>query len=212
MFSYVNRFVKRYGKIIVVCGILLTLIGTVTAFVIFWPRSDQSFFELGLLGKDGKAEQYYRDNDPNINISSKMNWYVFVHNYMHAPQDVDLKVKLLNSTMLPPNDNLHLPSPFPSILEMPVHLDTDESLTLPFSWSVNAFKASTSRGNLIVINQLTINNMEKSVNVYSSSSLFRMVFELWVYNQTSKGYDFGWRYNNNYGSASIYMWFNMNLS
>ena len=137
-----------------------------------------------------------------------MSWYVYINNYMHAPQNVSLRVKLLNSTMQPPNDLLHQPSPFPSLTEIPVHLATNEQLVLPFSWSV----LSTSlRGGLVSINQLRVNNSSVNVNVGSSPHLFRMVFELWVYNQTSKVYDFGWYSGSNYSSASIYIWFNLNL-
>ena len=209
MLTYINSPLKRYGRRIIVCAVLLILISTVTAFTFFWPKYEQSFFELGLLGENRKAEQYYKDNDPNINISSRINWYIYVHNYMHTPQFVNIKVKLLNSTMLPPNDRLHLPSPFPPLVEYSVSLNTNGAVVLPFSWSI--LNASRS-GDSIVIDRLTVDNSTVSSEVYSSSSnMFRLVFELWVYNQTSQKYDFGWRSGSDYGSASVFMWFNLIL-
>jgi len=205
----VSAVLKEYKPVIAICVIVLILIGVVWVFVAVWPRYEESFFELGLLGEGKKAEDYYPSDDPNINVSSRISWYIYIHNYMHSVQDVVIRVKLLNSTMQAPDDRGHVPSPYPVLAEFPVHLDVDEVLLLPFSWSVSDLFYSED---LVAIDRLVINDVALDAGVSSIAGKgFRMVFELWVYDQGSQQYEFGWDSEKGYCSASLNMWFNMTL-
>lgn len=198
---------RKYRPIITLCIIVMVLISVVAVFVAIWPKYEESFFEFALLGEDKRAEDYYPNDNPNINVSSPIRWYIYIHNYMHSVQDVKIRVKLLNATMQAPNDREHMPSPYPHILEVPVHLDVDETLILPLFWSVSGI---LHEENLIVINELTINNETIGVSLPSfTSNRFRIVFELWVYNQSSQEYEFGWESGKNTYSASLSMWYNL---
>jgi len=53
-----------------------------------------------------------------------------------------------------------------------------------------------------------VNNQTVHVDVGASSDLrFRLVFELWVYDQSSGEYLFGWDSGKGFYSVSLYMWF-----
>lgn len=171
----------------------------------FWPRYEERFFELGLLGEDKKAEGYYPNDNSTLKVGSQIHWYIYIHNHMGSVQNVCIRVKLLNSTMEVPNDREHKPSPFAFFVEFPLSLSVDETLFVPFSWSIS--EAASQNGS-IIIKRLMVNNQTVEVNVPAFPDHgFRMVFELWVYDQSSQEYKFGWESEKEFHSASLYIWF-----
>jgi hypothetical protein len=171
----------------------------------FWPKYEERFFELGLLGKDKKAEGYYPNDNSTLEVGSQIFWHIYVHNHIGSAQRVSVRVKLLNSTMEAPDDRKNKPSPYPFLIEFPLSLSIDETILVPFSWSILDV---VSQNDSIIVKRLIINNetIEVSVPAFSDNS-FRMVFELWVYDSTSDEYKFGWGSENEFHSASIFMWF-----
>lgn len=201
---------KSRKQALVVLGLVLLLITVVALISASWPKYEEQFIELGLLGKDGTATGYFSNDNPTITSGTQVNWSIYTHNHMANSEYITVKVKLLNSTMQAPNDNEHEPSPFASIDEFPVFLNVNDTQLIPFSWSI---LDSDSQNGLIVINSLVVNG--KTVNVgpsVTSDSSFCMVFELWVYDQSSQAYSFGWDSGNGIHSASVNMWFNVSLS
>jgi uncharacterized membrane protein len=181
------------------------LILVVAVLSAFWPRYEERFFELGLLGKDKKAEGYFPNGNSTLEVGSQILWHIYVHNHMGSVQNVSIRIKLLNSTMNAPNDKEHIPSPYPSFVEFAISLSIDETLLVPFSWSITE---AVSQNDSIIIKQLTINEQTIKIDfLISSNDSFRMVFELWVYDPTSNEYKFGWESEKESYSASIYMWF-----
>jgi hypothetical protein len=173
------------------------------------PKYEEQFLELGLLGRDGTATGYYPNDNPSLTSGSQINWNIYLHNHMAGSQDVSVKVKLLNSTIQQPNDNAHTSSPFPSIAELPVVLPVNGTQLVPFTWSISQ---TTIQDNSIVLESLTVNGQTVYVNipaVYGTS--FCMVFELWVYNQSTQQYQFDWETGKGSSSASVSIWFNVNL-
>ena len=201
---------KSRKQALVVLGLVLLLIIAIALISAFWPKAEQQFIELGLLGKDGTATEYYSNDNPTITSGTQINWFIYTHNQMSGSQYITVKVKLLNSAMQAPNDNENEPSPYASIDEFPVFLHVNGTQLIPFSWSI---LDAVSQNDSIVINSLLINGQTVNVNPsVASTSSFCMVFELWVYNQSSQEYSFGWDSGNGIHSASVTMWFNMNLS
>jgi len=197
-------------KPIIVLGVVL---GSVIAFVyvvsLYWPRYEEYFFEFGLLGGEGKAEGYFPDDNSTISLGTPMSWQIYVHNHMGSEQEISIRAKILNSTMRAPDDREHLPSPEPSFVEVPVYLSVDETVLVPFSWSV----LDTEYQNGTVIRSLIVNGESVEVDAEAvSDDRFRIVFELWVYDQASEEYIFGWHSRDEFYSASIYMWFNLRIS
>lgn len=196
---------KVHNPIFIIGALVLFLIIVVAVLSAFWPKYEERFFELGLLGKDKKAEGYYPNDNSTLEVGSQIFWYIYVHNHMGSAQSVSVRVKLLNSTMEAPDDRKNKPSPHPFFIEFPLSLSVDETLIVPFSWSI---LEAVSQNDSIIVKSLMINNetIEVGVQAFSDNS-FRMVFELWVYDSTSDEYKFGWGSENEFSSASIFMWF-----
>ena len=195
---------------LVVGGSVLILIIVVGSIITLWPKYEQQFIELGLLGRNGTAAGYYPNDNPEVKPGSLINWSIYAHNHMASSQYITVRVKLLNSTMQAPNDNENEPSPFASFAEFPVFLPVNGIQLIPFSW--NVLDTSSQNGS-IVIESLVVNGKTVNVNPpVASNSSFCIVFELWVYDHSSQQYRFGWETGKGFSSASVNMWFSMSLS
>ena len=150
---------------LVVVGLVLLLIVFVALISALWPRSEERFIELGLLGKDQKAEGYFVNDNPTLEVGSQVNWYIYLHNHMGSEQYASVRIKLLNSTMEVPNDQEHKPSPYASITEFPVHFAVNDTELIPFSWDVSD---AVYQNDSIVIEHLVVNGQTVDVNVSAS--------------------------------------------
>ena len=202
-------YFKKNKSIIIGCALVVLLILTGVFLSIFWPRYEERFFELGLLGKDKLAKDYYLNDNYSLTLGSKVDWFIYVHNHIGSAQNVVVKVKLINSTIDLPNDLDNQPCPFDSIAEFPLSMSVNDSLIVPFSWII---VEAISQKNSTIIKQLTVNDQIVEVNVSDfSKSFFRMVFELWVYNESLQTYEFGWESEKGLSSSSINMAFRVTL-
>lgn len=195
--------IKLSKQVLTIAGLLLLLILTVALISTFWPRIETQFFELGLLDKDKTATAYFAIDNSTLEIGTQVTWFVFVHNNMGSAEQVSIRIKLLNSTMEQPIDSKNTPSPYSFFMEFPSSLSVNETALISFSWGIS--KAVSQDGSTI-IRQLTVNNHTYDINV-SSKDYFSLVFELWVYDQNSQNYIFGWHSGNDFSSASVNMGF-----
>ena len=193
--------------------VLITSISLIAVFLIviagviwaYWPKYEEQFIELGLLGKNKLAEDFFPNANSMVPVNAQIDWYIYLHNHMDNTQNVILKVKLLNSAMELPNDLKHEPSPYASFVEFPLVLSNNETLIFPFSWSITELNHPSAS---VVLEQLKVNNETIDVNVAAAStSYFQMVFELWVYDSSSGEYLFGWTTRDGLSSASVYIGF-----
>ena len=195
-------------KLIIIIGLLISLlIASVYVVSLYWPKYEEYFFELALLGEDGMAENYFPDDNSSIYLGTPVFWYIYLHNHMGADEKVVVRVKILNSTMLAPDDQGHIPSFELPVMSVPVSLSVDETVLVPFSWSV----LDIDYQNGTILKELIVNNENFKFNVRSQDDKFRIVFELWVYDQETSDYIFRWSSKGEFYSASIYMWFELNL-
>jgi hypothetical protein len=192
---------------IIVAGLVLLLIVLVAVISSVWPTQEEQFIELGLLGKNKTADSYFVTENANIDVGALSSWFIYVHNHLGYTQTISVRVKLLNSAMELPDDQEHQPSNLTSFVEFPLSLSVNQSVLIPFSWSI--MDAESQNGSA-VIKQLLVNNQTVNVDVRSSYS-FAIDFELWVQNHGSGEYSFGWESEKGFSSASVNMWFNVNL-
>ena len=192
-----------------IATLVLILIVAIATLNNIWIRSEEKFFELSILGKNEIADEYYPNRNSTIEVNSQVSWYLHTSNHMGSLQKISIRVKLLNSTMEPPNDQTHTPSPFDSFIELPISLDVDDVQLIPFSWSI---LEAVSQNDSIIIKSLMVNDQTFDVYVSTDSgSLFRMIFEIWFYDQSTQEYTFKWDSGKNFSSTSVYMWFNISL-
>jgi hypothetical protein len=190
--------------LLIIVLIIFFLLSTLI-IIVFWPRYELEFIELGLLGKDKQATDYFFSDTSTVPLNIPIDWNIYIHNHMVNSQDIIIKIKLLNSTMQTPNNQKQIPSPYDSITDLPIFLKSNETLIVPISWSIDDLVFDSG---LIILTRLIINDQKIPVNISTlSDSFFRMVFELWVFNQSLNEYQFGWYSGEEISSSSIYMGF-----
>jgi hypothetical protein len=173
----------------------------------FLPSRDEHFFALAILGEEGIAEHYYPDDDPNIEVGEDVHWTIYLLNHMGEIQYIALKVKLLNSTMIAPNSTSFTPSSAPVVYEVKRVMLNNETRFFPFSWTISNV---AQNGDLIDIRSLSVNG--ETVDTHSSALLgsdYRVVIELWVYNENLKEFRFGWVDGNEMRCAWNQIWFTL---
>jgi len=198
---------KKFKFIFILIFILIIIILIIAAIGTFWPKYEEEFIGLGLLGKNKTAEGYYPDDNPNLEIGSNVDWYIYVENHFGKSNDILIKIKLLNSEMELPDDKEGRASPIMAFTEFPLSLSMDEQLLIPLSWSI--YEAD-NQNSLSVIKKLIINDEIVQLSPVSSlDSRFTMVLEIWVFDPISQEYYFGWEDGSRLSSASTYIHFNV---
>ncbi len=197
--------IEKYKNAIVIIALATVLILITTVVSTFWPEYEIQFIEFGLLGENKIADDYFASENSTVALGSTVNWYIYLHNHMESPQEVIVRVKLLNSTMAIPDDQENEAAPYLSYTELQLSLSNNETSLVPFTWSVVDL---VSRDDSMVITSLMVNDVSVETNVSTlSNSFFRMVFELWVYDVSSSEYRFGWNSSEGFDSSSLHIGF-----
>ena len=174
------------------------------------PYAYDQYFALYTLGSAGLAEHYFPGDVVDILPGTRMSWYVGVYNHMGTVQLVRVAFKLLNLTMVGPDQaNNNSASPRESFYEITRLLVRNETWIFPVNWSVlNA----TTPPNATEIHSLTFNGQVLTDNVDVEALYgynYRIVIELWVYDDSSGNFSFAWTANGEERSAYNQIWFNM---
>jgi uncharacterized membrane protein len=197
---------KSHRTFLIIVALICVLILVVAIISSIWPKQEEFFFELGLLGKDKTADAYFANSNSITEVGELNTWFVYVYNHKGTAQNVSVRSKLLSSSMELPDDQKHLSSNATTIAEFPLSLSANETTLFPFFW--NIVKADR-QNNSTIVDSIMINDKLVEVTVSDSGSLFAIVFELWVQNNSGR-YTFEWDSRNGISSASIYMGFEVN--
>jgi len=167
--------------------------------------------ELYALGANGMASDYYPNNSSLIQVGEDVTWYLGVGNQMGSMQLVDIRVKLGNQTILPPNDTTSQPSPAPQFAELTQFLADNGTWEIPFIWKILNF---TTQQGLSRILQLEINNVTYTLQNApacsgTASCRLRFIFELWTWNVAIDGFQFGWTDESQQRIAWLQLWFDI---
>lgn len=195
----------HHKTVIVLSSLVLLVILLVVIISSFWPEYEEQFIELGLLGEDKTADNYFPNGNYSLSEGSQLNWFIYVYNHMSTPQRLYIKVKLINSTIYLPDDHTHKPSPAETIVDIPLLLDSNDTSIIPFSWRLNKIDYSNQ---LVYVKSLIVNDQLIELQNFSSSdSDYRIVFELWTHNELTNEYLFSWRKEAETFSVSLHMGF-----
>ena len=187
--------------------LVLVLAVCVPLVVALMPSREEPFLALAVLGEDGMAEHYYPGDDPQIEVGEEFHWTIYLYNHMGEVQYVAVMVKLLNSTMLAPNSTTFTPSPAPVVYEVRRVLLNNETLMFPFSWTVLNVEQI---GDFLDVRSLSVNG--EAIDTYSVALHglnYRVVLELWVYDEDLGDFRFGWVYGDEMRCAWNQIWFNL---
>ena len=190
--------------------LVLVLAASAPVAMAYLPKRVEPFMALAVLGEEGMAEHYYPEDDPNIEVGEGVNWTLYLYNHMGEVQYVAVRVKLLDSKMLAPNSTSCSPSPAPVVYEVRRVLLDNETWLYPFSWSVEEIEVI---GDLLQIGLLSVNGDLVRTSTFAEDGYnFRIVLELWVYDEGLNEFRFGWGYGDELRCAWNQIWFNATLA
>ena len=173
------------------------------------PRPYDEYLALFTLGPGGAAGDYFPNGRADILPGTRVSWYVGVYNHMGGVQLLRIVFKLLNLTMVGPDELNNTPSKPQPFYEKTRLLTSNETFLFPAAWTVlNA----TESANGTEIHSLIFNgaNMTDNVDVKALHGYnYRIVIELWVYDENAGDFTFAWTANGVEHSAWNQIWFNM---
>jgi hypothetical protein len=188
----------------------LLVISLSMVYVASEPRPKERFLSISTLGSNMMAEDYYPNGKSIIDRGDSVNWYLNVYNRMGDVEYVSVRIKLLNSTDVTPNDSSNIPSPMNTIIEIKKTLTNNSTWTIPLNWSITEIDEVQ---NYNVIKSLDINGVGiDDINVKDSNGTFRMIVELWRYNTEKGTFSFAWSSGLDDRSAWNQIWFNVKQS
>jgi hypothetical protein len=192
-----------------ICTVLV-LSGITPVVMLLLPRNtSSSFLALGVLGSKGRIGDYFPRNISTVKPEEIVNWNLYLYNHMGSAEYVAVRVKLLNSTMLPPNSTLHTPSPTPAFFEVRRVLMDNETWLYPFTWYV---LSAGETANSTMIKSIGANDEVFQTDALAVSGRdFRIVFELWVYDETLKDFAFSWSSGSETQSIWNQIWFSVSI-
>lgn len=194
-----------------VFALIATILASGVAYETLSPAPSEQFFAMWILGSNGLAENYYPNNNSTLTAREPVNWTLGVYNHMNGLEYVVLRVKLLNASLSSPDELNGTPSPVPEIFEFSRILLNNETWSIPFAWEILTL---TQQGRSVLVTGLSINQTLLKGNLGSSVSglNFRLVFELWSYDETGGNLLFSWSANGNNRSVWTQIWFNATLT
>jgi uncharacterized membrane protein len=198
-------------RTLIMVFITLLVVFEMIAYVATTPRPSEQFFQLYVLGSNGMAADYYPNNNPTLSPNETVTWYLGTTNLMGNVQLVDVRVKLGNQTINPPNDTQALPSPAPLVTEFQRFTQDNETWEIPFVWSVTNVGSANNSTHILA---LEINGENYQVVNCSARSgyNFRLIFELWTWDTNTGAFQFGWETGGEQRVAWLQVWFNMTTS
>jgi hypothetical protein len=186
---------------------VLVFAACVPVVIALLPRREESFLELAVLGEEGMAEHYYPDDIPQIEVGEKIRWNVYLYNYMGETKYIAVRVKLLNSTILAPNSTLCSPSPAPVVYEVRRVMMHNQTWLFPFSWSI--LKVDRV-GDFLDVSSFLANDDSIDTHVVALYGFnYRIVLELWVYEEELGDFRFGWGHGDEARCVWNQVWFNI---
>lgn len=146
---------------------------------------------MGLLNKNQIVGNYFPSNTSTIIIGTLVRWHLYLYNHMITANNVSIRVKILNSTQLSPNSTSGKPSPVTPFININQKLAANETKIIPFFFNISKV---IFVNNSISILDIKVNNITYSVDTSAfGSRSFRLVFELWSYDESLKIYIFSWK-------------------
>jgi hypothetical protein len=191
----------QYKALFIVVTAVLALLAASPALqrVLVYPQTE-FFTELSLLGPGHMAENY------PYNITNGENYSVFlgVANQLGSCAYYQVQVKFRNETQSAPDSFNFTPSSLPSLYNLTAFVADKESLDIPVNFAFDySFQKSADNITLLQANfdSLKFNGETLNLQGYSSdwnpqTDVFygNLVFELWIYNGTTAGFQYHERF------------------
>ena len=153
-------------------------------------RQEESFVALALLGEEGVIADYFPDDAPIVFRNSSIKWHINVLNRMGGVQHVIIRVRFADSKHPLPNSSACVSSPAPVIFEFQRVLSDNETLIIPFEWSLVDIDEV---GDTYNITKIKINDHMIPIDYeVVNDEVFKMIFEIWVFEESMHEFNFEW--------------------
>lgn len=198
---------SRDLRYLLMFALVSTIVTSGVAYSILTPRPTEQFFAMWVLGSTGLAEHYYPNDNPNLKAGEQVNWTLGVYNHMAGLKYAVVRVKLLNSILAGPDETSGSPSSIVPIFEFTRVLLDNETWSIPFVWRISNI---TQNGDSVLITGLIVNQIpfNGQLGTALSGFNFRLVFELWFYDEAAKDLVFSWQTAGVRHSVWTQIWFN----
>ena len=188
------------------------LVFLVLALAVAWvaenPARIDEFTSISVLGTAATPTAYFPGNIANVSLNEVVHWNVQLYNHMGSTQLYLVRIKLGNfTTSYGPNATSNSPSQGPILLDTYRAVQENNTLTLPFQWSISN---DTSLAGTTTIQAMTINNsVLNGIRVSSREGAgFRIVIELWTYDLQTHDFVFSFTSYGSLYSVFDQVWFN----
>jgi len=161
-----------------------------TIYEVLPEREHEKFVSLGILGKDGLADNYYPTADSIIYEDILNKWQIYIHNNFGESTQLLLKIKILEPNIDPPNISTCLPCSGFEVFEIRRVISKNQTVTIPFHWMITDLNEKENRS---VISEIQINNQTRILNIScEKNETIRVVCELWVFDTNDNKFHFNW--------------------
>ena len=190
-----------------ISGLVVGAIIVIAIFTTLYPRNQEQFMSMAVLGEYAQASNYFPNNSSNVTTQTRVQWYLSIYNHMTETKSLVVRVKLLNSSRIypnvPPDDVYKTPSPMNAFMQIPLTLSPNETRLIPFTFRI----AEIIPGDTY----LKVTQIEVGYQIYTVSmtqangTQLRLVFELWSYD-SSNNLIFSWKIGNDERIVWNQMW------
>jgi hypothetical protein len=187
-----------------ISGLVLGAIIVVTIFTTLYPRNQEQFMAMAVLGEHALASDYFPNDSSNITTQTQVQWYLHLYNHMTETKNIIIRVKLLNSTGTPPSDQWKTPSPITAFTQIPLTLLPNETRLIPFTFRIEEIIPAQDS---LRITRINVGYHSYTVNVKQmEGTQLRLIFELWSYDSSNNPI-FSWKVGNDEPVVWNQMWF-----
>jgi len=180
----------EWRYIFIITGFFAVSIVAMPVISTYFPQTHEPFFAMAVLGKRLQAGDYYPTDELILNIREPVPWNIYLYNQMGESQYTSIKFKILNNSVASPNTSLCIPSPAPVIYEFRNILLSNETKIVPFTWEIIG---TYNDADTTIISKIKINESPIDVDiVIENDKSFRLVLELWLYDNISTEFSFAW--------------------
>jgi len=169
-------------------------------------ENHEKFMSISLLNEELLAKEFFPNNASTTSINETLRWFIYFYNGMGEDIQVLIKVKIRNFTIDPPDDRNKTPSSGKKLLDLNFSAKKNETLIMPFSWSVTN---ASFQNNLVLISKMKINDKTVDLNLTSDSGFFCIVFEVWLYDETADTFVFQWNSGKELECIWVQKWFEL---
>jgi len=182
--------VLKSRKFLIAFAMLASLFCPIAAVASQMRDSQESYLALTLLNSERKIGNYLGD-DNVVKENEVQSWIVDVRNSMPKTEYVTVKIKLLNSTHLGPDDSANTPSPESELTQFKYAISPDSHWQMPLDWSITGLERQDHN---LIIKKMIINDQAiDHLNIQAvNGEHFRFVIELWTYDSKIDDFTFDW--------------------